>query len=256
MPEVSAPYAPGTPCWVDLEVPDLNKALDFYQDLFGWQVEPSPRSGGYTCTLRGKPVAGITATMRQEGGPPRWLTCFAVADADDALQAVETHGGTVLTRTTDLLTSGRTAVAADPTGATFGLWQAGDFIGARVVNEPGSVLWNELNTPDPDKAGGFYNAALGPTVAPLEGSPGYSLLMVGSRLVAGLQKLEDPQDGALAHWLTLFAVEDADSTADAAVRAGATVLRKPFDMIVGRMAVLRDPQGAVFAVIKQSPIEV
>src|SRR5207248_6091067 len=63
MPEVTAPYAPGTPCWVDLAAPDQQAAIDFYSGLFGWtgQIGP-PETGGYAvCELKGKPVAGIMA---------------------------------------------------------------------------------------------------------------------------------------------------------------------------------------------------
>ncbi|MFI1972912.1 glyoxalase [Streptomyces cinnamoneus] len=254
MPEVTKPYVPGTPCWVDLVVPDQREALDFYRDLFGWQGEPGPpETGGYAvCALNGKAVAGIMTSMAQEGGskpPPAWTTYLAVADADAAVAAVNANGGTPLTDVMDVLTLGRMAVVADSTGAVFGLWQAGDFFGAQVVNEPGSVVWNELNTADPGTAGSFYSAALGLTHSPMEELPGYSALKANGRVVGGMQSLEKSPPGSPSHWLTYFCVDDTDGTVDALTKAGGSVLKPPFDMVAGRMAVVQDPQGAVFALI-------
>ncbi|GHF74554.1 glyoxalase [Streptomyces mashuensis] len=254
MPEVTRPYVPGTPCWVDLVVPDQREALDFYTDLFGWQGEPGPpETGGYAvCTLNGKPVAGIMTAMAQEGGskpPPAWTPYLAVTDADGAAQAVLDNGGKVLAEPMDVLDLGRMAILADTTGAVFGVWQAGEFSGARVVNEPGAVVWNELNTPDPATAGSFYLAALGLANDAMEEVPDYYALKAGGRVVGGMQNLAKLPPGAPAHWLTYFSVDDTDSTVDALVRAGGSVCKPAFDMAAGRMAVLRDPQGATFAVI-------
>ncbi|MFI9239425.1 VOC family protein [Streptomyces cinnamoneus] len=260
MPEVTEPYVPGTPCWVDLVVPDQREALDFYRDLFGWQGEPGPpETGGYAvCTLNGKAVAGIMTSMAQEGGskpPPAWTTYLAVTDADAAVAKVGEHGGTPLMETTDVLTLGRMAVVADSTGAVFGLWQARDFIGAQVVNEPGSVVWNELNTADPEAAAAFYEDTLGLTATTMKDAPGYFSLKAADRPVGGMQDLEKSPPGSPSHWLTYFSVDDVDSTVDALTRAGGSVLKPPFDMVAGRMAVVQDPQGAVFALITPTPMK-
>ncbi|GAA2722717.1 MULTISPECIES: VOC family protein [Streptomyces] len=254
MPDVRGPYVPGTPCWVDLVVPDQREALDLYGDLFGWQGEPGPpETGGYAvCTLRGKPVAGIMTAMTAEGGskpPPSWTTYLAVEDAEAATRTISSGGGTVLYDCMDVLDLGRMAVVADSTGAVFGLWQAKEFIGSQVVNEPGAVVWNELNTADPDTAARFYQQTLGLSAAPMEEVEGYFSLQAAGRVVGGMQDLQNSPPGSPSHWLTYFSVDDTDSTADALVRAGGSVLKPPFDMVAGRMAVLRDPQGAVFAVI-------
>lgn len=253
MSEVTDPYESGTPCWVDLMVPDQQAALDFYCDLFGWQGEPGPpETGGYAvCTLNGKAVAGIGPAMAQAGQPApptAWTSYLAAADADATAQAITNNGGSVLVPTMDVLTSGRVVVAADPTGAVFGLWQARDFIGSQVVNEPGSVIWSELNTADPDVAKAFY-PALGVETAPMEGAPGYFSLKVAGRMVGGMQGLDNLPAGTPSHWMTYFSVGDTDSTVDALARAGGSVLKAPFDMMAGRMAVVQDPQGATFSVI-------
>lgn len=257
MPEVTERYEPGVPCWVDVMVPDQQAALDFYKDLFGWQGEVGPpETGGYSvCTLHGKPVAGVMAATSADGGPtppPAWTVYLATEDTDAATHRVGESGGTVMVPGMDVMDLGRMAVAADPTGAVFGLWQAKDFIGAQMVNEHGAVIWSELNTSDPDTAEPFYRG-LGIDTAPMEGAPGYRALNVGGRTVGGAQGLENSPPGTVSHWLTYFAVDDTDSTVDALVRADGSVLVPPFDMMAGRMAVVQDPQGAVFALIKPEP---
>ncbi|MDH6137762.1 putative enzyme related to lactoylglutathione lyase [Kitasatospora sp. MAA4] len=254
MPVVTSPYTPGTPCWIDLMVPDQQAALDFYRDLFGWQGEVGPpETGGYAvCTLNGKAVAGIMTAMAPEGQPTpptAWTTYLATADADATTAAITRAGGAVLMPGMDVMTIGRMAVVAEPSGAVFGLWEAKDFSGAQVVNEPGSVVWNELLTGDTAAAAKFCSAALGIEASPMEGAEGYFSLSAGGRVVGGMQGLGQLPPGTPPHWLAYFSVDDTDSTVDALIRAGGNVLKPPFDMVAGRMAVVQDPQGATFALI-------
>lgn len=257
MPEMTGRYEPGVPCWIDLMVPDQQAALDFYRDLFGWQGEIGPpETGGYSvCTLRGKPVAGIMKTMSPEGAPTpptAWTAYLASDDVEGATHAVLENGGSVMVPGMDVMDLGRMAVAADPTGAVFGLWQAKDFTGSQIVNEHGAVVWSELNTSDLDAAMGFYRH-LNIDTTPMEGAPGYNALNVGGRTVGGMQGLENSPPGTPSHWMTYFAIDDTDSTVDALITRGGSVLVPPFDMMAGRMAVVQDPQGGTFALIKPIP---
>jgi len=255
MSEVTTPYEPGTPCWVDLMAPDQQAALDFYRDLFGWQGEIGPEEfGGYSmCTLRGKPVAGIMKTPQMEGQPtppPAWTTYFSSADADVTQAAVNGNGGKVIVPVTDVGTIGRMLVAADPQGAVFGVWQPKDFGGAQIVNEPGALVWNQLHTPDADAAGTFYQSALGLDSGPMPELPEFTGFQVKGRTIGGVQGMENLPEGTPPHWLVNFSVDDVDSTVDALVHAGGNVLAPAFDMEkIGRMAVLQDPQGAIFAIV-------
>jgi uncharacterized protein len=255
MPEVTK-YEPGVPCWVDVMVPDQQADLDFYRDLLGWEGEIPTENEGYTiCTLHGNAVAGVMKTMSPVGGPPPppdWTVYLATEDVDAATQAVIDNGGTVMVPAMDVMDHGRMAVAADPTGAVFGLWQAKDFIGSGIVNEPGAVVWSELNTSDLDAAKSFYRI-LGIETTTMDGAPGYFAMNAAGRTVGGMQGLENSPPGTPSHWMTYFAVDDTDSTVDALIRAEGSVLVPPFDMMAGRMAVVRDPQGATFSLIKPVP---
>ncbi|MBH5336684.1 VOC family protein [Streptomyces pactum] len=267
MPEVTTRYAPGTPCWTDLAAPDQQAALDFYAGLFGWSGEIGPpETGGYSvCALRGLPVAGIMAAQIMDdavtdepAAPTVWTTYLASDDADATAAAVAAHGGTVHSPVMAVHDLGRMLVAADPTGAVFGVWEAREFVGAGLVNEPNTVIWNELNTTDPATAGAFYRAVFGIEPAPVEdvaGAEGYSTLTVAGRPVGGMQALPaSAPPEAVPHWLVYFAVTDPDDTCRRLAATGGTVLQPPFDMVAGRMALVTDGAGAPFAVIRPSPL--
>lgn len=260
MSDVTARYQPGTPCWVDLAAPDQQAAIDFYSSVFGWTGEVGPpETGGYAvCELDGKPVAGIMAAMAMGGQPPPptvWTTYLAAADADATSRAVSDAGGTILMPVTEVMTLGRMCIAADPTGAVFGVWQPEDFPGAGIVNEHGALIWNELNTTDCPAATTFYRAAFGMESTAMDGAESYYALNVDDRPVGGMQPMsaQMPPDTP-SHWLVYFSVADTDETVGKVTAAGGAVLQQPFDMVAGRMAVVTDPQGATFAVINPKPM--
>jgi predicted enzyme related to lactoylglutathione lyase len=255
MPEVTTGYEPGTPCWVDLMVPDQQAALDFYRDLLGWQGEVGPDEfGGYTvCTLKGKPVAGVMKAMApgdQAPPPPSWTTYFCAASASETEAAVAANGGNVVVPAAEVSDLGRMLVAADPQGAVFGVWEPLQFHGAGIVNEAGALVWNQLITTDPKAAGAFYHAVLGLTAAPMPEMPEFTGFQAKGRTVGGVQDMTNVPEGTPPHWQVNFSVDDTDGTVDALVRAGGSVLAPPFDMEkIGRMAVVADPWGATFTVV-------
>lgn len=260
MPEMSGRYEPGTPCWVDLLAADQQAAIDFYRDLFGWQGEVGPAEfGGYAvCSLKGKPVAGIVTAGAPEGQPvppPVWNTYLSTDDADATQQAIIDAGGTVMMPVMQIGTVGRSLIAVDPTGAVFGVWQALDFPGAGIANEHGAQLWNELHTPDRPAAAAFYRAVFGAELVPMKDGGDYHTYDVKGRSVGGVANLHNDPPGTPAHWLTYFAAADTDAVTDRLVKHGGTALVPPFDMTAGRMAVLADAQGAVFAVLDPKPME-
>ena len=251
-------YPPGTPSWVELSTSDPNAAAGFYRQTMGWDTtEPGPveESGGYRMfQLDGKSVGGLMGHM-QEGQPTAWATYISVDDADATAEKVKAAGGSVMVEPMDVMELGRMAFFADPGGAVFGVWQPKGFDGAEVVNEPGSLCWNEVMTRDPERAQSFYPAVFGWNVGrPMfEGAPdSYRVWQVDDHNVGGLMKMNDdffPPE-VPAHWSVCFAVADCDATAEAARNAGGTVAFGPMDMPIGRFAGLVDPQGAPFAVMQ------
>jgi predicted enzyme related to lactoylglutathione lyase len=248
-------YQEGVPSWVDVMTSDPEGARAFYSGLFGWEldVDSDPETGNYTTAqVRGKRVAGL-AGQPAEGMPTVWTTYFATDDVDKTAARIREHGGTVVMEPMTITDAGRMALAADPTGAMFGLWQAGTHTGAQLVNEPGAFIWNELATRDLDAATEFYAAVLGLTAEDLEtGESGmrYRTLHTGGKIAAGSLQLDDSWGpDTPAHWMTYFAVDDTDATVARAIELGGTVRVPATDSPHGRFAVLVDPQGGAFTVI-------
>ena len=265
-------YEPGVPCWVATVHPDPEKAVGFYTELFGWEATNlmSSESSGeyYVCKRRGRDVAAISSERGGASPVPAWNTYVWAESADDTVSKVADAGGSVVIEPFDRLDAARVAVVADPAGAVFGVWQPGEHIGARLVNEPGAWSMSQLNTPDPEGAKVFYGAVFGwktDTFDMGEGEvtlwrlPGYVGGEPGqpvSREVVGvmvpLSGDRSPED-ASAHWSVDFWVDDVDAAALKAAELGGEVKMWPFYTSVGRTAILADPQGAVFSVSKVGP---
>lgn len=252
-------YAPGTPCWVDLATPDLDAAEKFYGSLLGWEIPELPNSaemGGYRRAKKdGKDVAGAMPLM-QEGQPPAWSTYIAVADADATTAAVKDAGGSVISEPMDVMDLGRMAIFADPEGAVFGIWQPGTFAGAELVNEPGAFSWNELNTGNAVAAKEFYGRVFGWEFEDreTENADSYVIGMVDGDRVAGMLEMSGrvPSE-APPHWNTYFTVEDTEAAIAQVEGGGGAKVMGPMDVEVGRIAVVHDPWGAIFSVIKLNP---
>jgi len=263
-------YIPGVPCWVDTTQPDPEAAVAFYGALFGWQFEdvmpPESPARYFVARLGGGDVAAVTT--QPEGGQTAWNTYIWVADADETAAKVREAGGRVLSEPMDVGEAGRMAVCADPAGAAFSIWQPNRHRGATVVNEPGSVNFNDLHTNDAEGARAFYGAVFGWEL--LNGGmwalPAYGDFLEernpGTRdrvaqfggpsrfeeVVATLLRIDGP-----ARWGVTFAVEDADATAARAAELGGTVLIAPVDAPWVRTTVIADPAGAVFTASKFVP---
>jgi predicted enzyme related to lactoylglutathione lyase len=246
------PWPQGTPSWVDLSSPDPAASNAFYSALFGWEIQDSgPEMGNYgMCLLGGRPVAGIGPQMGGEA-PPAWLTYLAVDDVEKTAEAIAPNGGTVVAPPMDVGPAGRMAVAQDPAGAFFGIWQAGETIGFERFNEPGSVVWNEAMSRDVERTRPFYAAVFGYEYEPVEGMPYWMLKdATDHRTVGGLGAIDPGAPaGTPAHWMTYFLVDDTHASAANAQAAGATLAQAPVDTPFGRMAVVVDPLGAMFSIM-------
>jgi predicted enzyme related to lactoylglutathione lyase len=248
-------YDHGVPSWVDLGTSDPGAAAEFYAGLFGWTSEEGPpEAGGYRmCLLRGKPVAGLGPQMNP--GPPWWSTYVSVDDADAAVAVTAENGGQVIVPPMDVLDVGRMAVVMDPVGAVVSVWQPRAHKGAALVNEPGTLCWNELITTDIDRSKAFYSKLFGwGAVTHGEGATAYTEFQVKDRSIAGMM-LKPPMMPAEVppNWGVYFMVEDTDAAAARAVELGGTQVTPAMDIEPGRFAVLSDPTGAVFSVITMKP---
>jgi predicted enzyme related to lactoylglutathione lyase len=256
MPERTS-YAQGTPNWVDLQTSDQDAAKAFYAGLFGWTYDdqPMPQGPVYSMAmLGGHPVAAIapqSPELAAAGAPPMWNTYLAVNSVEDAVAKVEAAAGKVAMAPFDVMDAGRMAFVLDPAGAGVALWQANQLIGATLVNEPGTVIWNELITTDPGVVS-FYTDVLGLTTSTMDmGGGAYTLFEADGQMVGGTTA--PPMPGVPNHWHVYFAVADADAAVAKVTELGGTVIAEPFDTPVGRMAVVSDPQGSVFSIMRPAP---
>ena len=172
MPERDG-YIPGVPCWVDTSQPDPEAAVEFYEGLFGWEFEDvmPPGSGGsyYLALLHGSAVAAVGSLPEAAPATAMWDTYIWVESADDTASKVRDAGGGVVKEPFDVMDAGRMYVLTDPEGAVFCVWQAKRHRGARIVNEPGSLNFNDLNTSDVAGVKSFYGSVFGWEMLGLEG---------------------------------------------------------------------------------------
>lgn len=249
--------AHGTPNWADCATTDLDTAEAFYGAVFGWTPERVTDSTGSVYSIQrlgGKMVAGIyalTDDLRAQGVPPHWGTYVEVDDVAETLARVEKAGGKVLEGPSTEAEVGTFAIIQDSVGAYLRLWTSAPEHGGEVFNVPGAMTWNELATKEPEKAAAFYTAVLGLTAEKSPGPTDYTVLKIGDAPVAGILTTTPEMGDFPPTWDIYFASADVDATVKAAVAAGGKVLRQAFDLPVGgRMAVLADPAGAVFEIIK------
>ena len=253
-------YLQGTPNWIEHMGPDQSAAKQFYADLFGWQYDDraiDDHGSVYTlATIEGDRVAGLgTDLPEQQGQPARWNVYLAADDVDAAAAKVAQAGGQVVAGPFDVPDAGRMAFVQDPGGAIVGLWQAAGTIGSERANEPGTNCWNELSVSDVDKTATFYQEVLGvqPNTQDMGEMGLYTTFEVDGRSVAGAMPL---RAGLSPNWNVYINVEDTDGTVATAVELGAELVAPVVDApTIGRMAFLRDPQGAAFNVIQNPPEE-
>jgi predicted enzyme related to lactoylglutathione lyase len=239
---------------VDIGVADIGKATAFYSSLFGWTVLPGPpETGGYSvCEIGGRPVAGIGPKMSPEDAPAAWVTYIATENASETAERIKAAGGQLLMEPMAVMDLGTMALATDPAGALFGLWQAGTHTGAQVVAEPGSLAWNENWSRSLADNKAFYHALFGYAYGDINDADiKYATLDLGGRPVGGIGEMGETFPAqARAYWGTYFAVEDADTAVAKVTDLGGTVIAPPWDTPYGRMASVLDDQGASFSVMR------
>ena len=243
-------YAPGTFCWVELSTPDQQAAKIFYGSLFGWGSDDRPVGEGayYAIQMLGdKPVAAISdqpAAQRDAGVPPLWNSYVSVQSADETAARAAELGGTVHAGPFDVMQAGRMAVIQDPQGAYFMLWERGETLGAALVNEPGTLVWNELSTPDMEGASAFYSGLFGWSTEPMDSPEPYWIIKNGQASNGGIRELREPMP---PNWLVYFGIDDIERGIARVIELGGGKMIGPIDIGIAKLAVVHDPQGAVFA---------
>jgi uncharacterized protein len=248
----------GTFSWPELSTTDQKGAAAFYRGLFGWNVNDQPMGPDAFYTvfeMRGQAVASaytMQAEERQHGAPPHWNSYVTVKSADDAAKRAQELGAKTMAPPFDVMDFGRMAILQDPTGAIFQIWEAKKHIGAKLLNEPGALVWSELTTRDTKAAESFYTSLFGWTAkhaapgSPMEytefhnqGKPGVGMMPMPNQVPAQVP----------SYWMPYFQVTNCDASTDKAKQLGATPIVGPHDIPgTGRFAILTDPQGAMFAI--------
>ena len=256
-------YSHGTPCWVDLATTNLAAARDFYSGLFGWSYIDEQMSemdiGTYSMAM----VNDAATAAIYELGPDQirapaksnWNVYVSVDDIDATLDGVRRRGGVILAAATDVDRAGRVAVIEDPTGCQTTLWQPGEFQGSLIRAEPGALTWLEHVSTGLEGSVRFYEDVLGTetVTAPQGNLNEYTMWIVDDIPVAGMFQWPDVMiaDGVPSMWFVYFQVTDLDAAVEyVESNGGKAMADAPVVNAVGRIIVLRDPQGADFCVVE------
>lgn len=248
MPTREAKWPAGTPCWIDLAVPEVAEGTAFYGPVTGWTFhDTGEQFDHYQIAMSGQHTAAAIGKIQMAGQPVAWTVYLASDDVAGTAKLISENGGTVALEPMTIPEVGRMCVAQDPTGAFFGVWQADPIIGISVYNEPGSLVWEEASLSDPAVGKQFYATVFGYDYQPVQGAPGdYETFQLGGESLGGIGGLSAAPAGTPSHWLPYFGVADVDASVAAAQAGGGTVTTAAMDTPFGRIAMVRDPFGAVF----------
>jgi uncharacterized protein len=246
------------PAWVDLAADDTAGERDFYSKLFGWSVEvnPDPQYGGYgIAKLGGEDAAGI-GPKQDPDTPTAWTLYIGTDDVEDLARRVTANGGTVAAPPFDVGDQGRMAVFIDPSGAFISAWQ-GTRMGGFQTDAPNSFGWAELNARGVQNALPFYTKLFGWSVktSPMgEGAPDYNEFQIDDQSVAGAWEMNPGIPAEVpSYWQVYFAVDDVDAAFRKAIELGAKEINGPTEYPGGRFAIVADPEGASFGLLKTNP---
>ncbi len=242
----------GTFCWAQLHSARPELAAEFYARLMGWTSQPIAHSPGHRLFLSQGRAAAALSPLADPKVPPHWLPYVAVEDVDATCSLIKKARGRVVMAPFEAQQAGRMAVACDPTGAYFCLWQARDHAGAAVVSEVGGMAWHELITSHPQKASRFYCRVFGwqPRQFSLGNIP-YTMHTLAERQVAGM--MPKPKGVAMPSlWIVYFQVADYATAIQQCSQGGGQATMQAIEIEgVGCFCTLLDAEGAPFAVLSR-----
>lgn len=244
-------HEPGTFCWAELETTDSAGAKSFYNAILGWNYTDNPMGPDmvYTMCDVGGSVVGALYQDNSGKKPPCWNTYISVTSADEAAATIKENGGTLIVEPFDVMTVGRMAVVQDPTGGVFAIWEPKDHFGYALEYDPGAVCWNELMTRDTAAAEKFYSTVFGYGIKQSMMPMPYTEFQLDGKSIAGMLAMKPDMENVPPHWLIYFSVANCGTAVDTAKSLGGEVLFGPFAVPeVGNIAVIKDPQGAVFGI--------
>ena len=244
--------------WHELLTTDVAAAQAFYEKVVGWKTKKMEGDFDYTLLLAGDTpdtmVGGLMvlpAEASAMGSPPMWLAYTEVPDADATVDKAVELGAKVLMPAKTVEEVGRFAVLQDPQGAVFAVITSASPLQPETDLKAREFSWHELTTSDQPAAIDFYGQLFG-----WEKKSEFDMGDMGMYHMFGRDRftyggvMKKPPQSPDSHWLHFIRVTDtADAAADRAQKAGGKLLTGPTDVPGGdRIAVLRDPQGAMFAV--------
>ena len=244
------------PVWTDLSTSDPEGARKFYSAVFGWKVEvnPDPQYGGYALAKAGgKDVAGIGPKQMDEA-PTAWTVYIGTPNAAETAKKAEAAGAKIIAPVMEVGDQGHMAIIQDPSGAYLGLWQAAAMQGAQSTGS-NSMGWAELNARGFDKAEPFYKQLFGwgEKKSPMtQGQPGdYTEFQLHGESIAGGMEMNEMVPAQVpSYWMVYFNVDNVDKAFDKVIAEGGKEMVSPLDMPGGRFAIVSDPQGAAFGLLK------
>lgn len=246
--------------WVDLAAQDLDAQTRFYETLFGWTHEDIPTGQGQAYRmfyLDGERVAGasqMSPELYPPGTPSMWITYVMSDDVDQTIAKAEQLGGQVVMPAVDVdvMGDGRMAGVQEPAGTFVFFLRPGEDGGVQRASEPGSLVWNDLSTREPEKAVEFFTRLLPWEIRPITGSSTpYWQIDVAGMPEGGITPMP-PQmpEHAPGSWLVYFGVENIRAFHAQATSAGCGPQMEPIDAGGTAFCVFSDPAGAVFAVME------
>lgn len=243
--------------WHDLMSTDPGASLAFYSALFGWTTTEMAlgEMGAYHMLAAGDATfGGLVPLDASHGLPSHWMAYVGTHDVDATCTQVDAAGGRTCVPPTDIPGVGRFAVVEDPSGAIFSPFTSGEPAPADDDGrpKPGTIVWNELMTSDPERMRAFYGQLLGWATEGVDMGPmgTYWLFKRGGEMAGGMMQMPAGSP-ARPHWLPYVDVASADDAAARIPALGGAVLVAPTDIQDwGRFTVAQDPTGAVFAMLQ------
>jgi uncharacterized protein len=236
--------------WHEQVSDNPQQAESFYTQLFGWGTEVFKAGEmDYTMISSGGQTHGGFGKRMDEAPPPHWLGHIGVENVDETIEKAQAAGGQVAGGPFDMEDVGRMVILTDPQGAFVSAYQSA----SEGSGSAGVFVWDELGTTDADGAQRFYEEVFGWTTKDMgEEFGGYRIFQRGDEQLAGL--MANPRPEIPAMWTPYIGVDDTDALCKKATELGAQTIVEPMDVpTVGRFAILKDPQGAVFGIIKGEP---